>query len=300
MSNIDPPKLKEYPYDKWVTLVSIWAADTSLAEDKHANRVVLRSLEGQDQDAAIEIGQTELRKNTGLEAIIKKLDELYKVDDETKQYLLLEEFYNLKRPSDMAIAEYTSRFDRLMSKLVAANVTLPEPAIALTYLKNSNVSEEKASLIRSTAAAKTLKEFKVAMMKGCERPSQSHLSSNVVVKEETVLYTRGGRSGYSDRGRFNNAGRFNNGRGRSGYARGRGRGSYSRGDGGEQRDLKDVKCYRCKKFGHYANSCKVPWSDVNYTDHGEEQEMRDDHRSNQRRDRPEECHISFSDCSKNL
>ena len=48
MSNIDPPKLKEYPYDKWVTLVSIWAADTSLAEDKHANIVVLRSPEGQD------------------------------------------------------------------------------------------------------------------------------------------------------------------------------------------------------------------------------------------------------------
>ena len=81
----------------------------------------------------------------------------------------------------MIIAEYTSRFDILMSKLVAANVTLPEPAIALTYLKNSNVSEEKASLIRSTTAAKTLREFKVAMMKGCERPSQSHSSSNIVV-----------------------------------------------------------------------------------------------------------------------
>ena len=68
-------------------------------------------------------------------------------------------------------------------------------------------------------------------------------------------------------------------------------------DGGEQRDLKVEKCYRCKKFGYYANSCKVPWCDVNYTDHGEEQEMRDYPRSNQRRDRPEECHISLSDCS---
>ena len=142
MSNIDPPKLKEFPYDKWVTLVRIWAADTSIADDKQANRVVLRSLDGQDQDAAIEIGQTELTKETGLEAIITKLDELYKVDDETKQYLLLEEFFNLKRPSDMAIAEYNNRFDRLMSKLTAANVTLPEPAIALTYLKNSNVSDQ--------------------------------------------------------------------------------------------------------------------------------------------------------------
>ena len=302
MSNIDPPKLKEFPYDKWVTLVRIWASDTSIADDKQANRVVLRSLDGQDQDAAIiEIGQTELTKETGLEAIITKLDELYKVDVETKQlYLLLEEFFNLKRPSDMAIAEYNNRFDRLMSKLTAANVTLPEPAIALTYLKNSNVSEEKASLVRSTATAKTLKAFKVAMIKGCERPSQSDLSNNVVIKEETVLYTRGGRSGYNDRGRSNNGGRFNAGRGRGGYSRGRGRGTYPRGDGGEQRDVKDVQCYRCKKYGHYANTCKIPWSEINYTIHGEE-EMRDEGRSNQRRDyRPEECHISFSDYSQNL
>ena len=302
--NTDPPKLKDHPYDKWVVLVNIWAADSTLEAEKRGNRVILRSLEGQDQDAAIEVGQTEITKNTGLATIIKKLDALYKVDDETKQYLLLEEFFNLKRSAEMTIADYTNRFDRLTNKLVAANVNLPEPALALTFLKNANVSEEKASLIRSTATAKTLAAFKLAMSKGCERPSQADLSSNVVqVKEESVLYNQHNARGGS-RGRYNNygsRGRSNNGRGRGGYSRGRGRGAYS---GGNQKDtsyMNNILCHRCKKYGHYSSSCKTPWSeiekDVYHADHGEDP---GEYRPNQRRDGPEECQISFSALSDDL
>ena len=300
MSVVDPPKLKDYPYDKWVTLIEIWADDTTLAKDKVANRVILRSLEGDDQDAAIEVGQDVIKTDGGLAAIIKKLDELYKVDDETKQYLLFEELYNMKRPSDMTVLEYTSRFDRLVSKLVAANVKLPEPVLAFTYLKNANLSEDKASLIRSTASAKTLAAFKTAVVKGCEKPSQDDFRSNVGVKEE-ALYQSSSRGGGYSRGN-----KFNSGRGaRGGQSKGRGRGTYSRfsGNNGEYKDtkdMKDIQCYRCKKYGHYANRCKVPWSelpkDVYQTDDSDGIDGKSEKTSSaKRKDGPEECHVSFDE-----
>ena len=295
---MDPPKLKDYPYDKWVTLVQIWAEDTSLPADKLGNRVILRSLEGDVQDAAIEVGQDVIKSDTGLAMIIEKLDGLYRVDDETKQYLLFEELYNLKRPSDMAVLEYTSRFDRLVSKLVDAKVDLPQPVLAFTYLKNANLSEEKASLIRSTASAKTLAAFKTALVKGCEKPSQADFSSNVVVKEE-ALYQSSSGGGYSRGNRFN-SGR----RGRRGQYSGRSRGSNGRsstsGDVSEYRetkDLKDIQCFRCKKYGHYANKCNVPWSeltrDVYQTDDFEGKDEKN--HPKRRKDDPEECHVSFSE-----
>ena len=79
-----PPKLKDYPYDKWVLLVTIWSEQFITDPKSRANRVIILALEGDDQDAALEIGQTELNSDEGLELLIRKLDEKYKVDDATR------------------------------------------------------------------------------------------------------------------------------------------------------------------------------------------------------------------------
>ena len=61
-----PPKLKDYPYDKWVLLVTIWSEQFITDPKNRANRVIILALEGDDQDAALEIGQTELKSDEGL------------------------------------------------------------------------------------------------------------------------------------------------------------------------------------------------------------------------------------------
>ena len=51
------------------------------------------------------------------------LDGLFKVGDEKKQYLVFEEFYNLKRRQE-PVHEFIMHYERLCKKLENAKVTL--------------------------------------------------------------------------------------------------------------------------------------------------------------------------------
>ena len=227
MSVDKPPKLTDYTYDKWVVMVNIWADDSGCEAGKQANRVIRWSLEREAQDAALELGQEVLKADDGLKSLIKKLDLIYKVDDETKQYLLFGEFQNLKRTADMSISDYTMKFDRMMNKLETAKVVLPQPVLAYTYLENSNISEDKKALVRATSLTKTLADFKKALSISCEKPSQSDLGKVKQEPEDTYYTSRGGY-----RGRTNYQGSYRGNRNRGYGDSRRGNGGYNNNDRG--------------------------------------------------------------------
>ena len=67
-------------YDDWKKLLKIWQQLTSLDSSKQGPAVVL-TLEGEAQQAALEISSEDLSSNTGVNKIIERLDTIYKKDE---------------------------------------------------------------------------------------------------------------------------------------------------------------------------------------------------------------------------
>ena len=94
-----PPSIKSCKtYHDWKKLINVWSGLTSLAKEKQASAVLL-SLEGEAQDAALEIEQDKLSAATGLDEIIARLDILYIKDEIAEQYNALENLETWKKES---------------------------------------------------------------------------------------------------------------------------------------------------------------------------------------------------------
>ena len=70
------PKLNEECYETWKKDVLIWSELTDLPKNKQALALHL-SLEGKARAASSQITLADLKKEDGLQDVIKKLDELF-------------------------------------------------------------------------------------------------------------------------------------------------------------------------------------------------------------------------------
>ena len=272
--NTKPPVLKEYTYEKWRQLIEYWIDSNKLDKKEVATNTVMNSLEGHTQDAAMEVGFDKLKSDTGFDDLMKVLDDLYKMDDGKKQYSIFEQFYRHKRESEETIRDYIIGFDRLVKKLEENQITLGEPVKAFMLLKNANVTEDKESLVRTTAKAITHKDYKEALCKSFQKTGTSNRNDNTQYQQpikdepedvnyENNRYQRGrfpyrrGNRGVNRRnfnsngrqGRYDNSYRRDsaeNQRGNSNRSNDRGRGAF--------------RCFRCNGMGHYARNCKKPYT----------------------------------------
>ena len=61
--------------------------------------VLVLSLEGEAQDAALELPEDEVAQESGVDAILRRLDRLFKKDSTITKYQALKAFETFKRPS---------------------------------------------------------------------------------------------------------------------------------------------------------------------------------------------------------
>jgi len=107
-----PPSLKQCKsYDDWTKMINMWRVFTDLPKEKQGPALFL-SLEGEAQDAVLELDEKEIIKDTGVETIIKRLDRLFKKDSVITKYLALEKFESFKRPPDMSIQTFLNEFKK--------------------------------------------------------------------------------------------------------------------------------------------------------------------------------------------
>ena len=79
--NKSPPLLsKTKSYDDWLKLIEVWRQFTTLEPEKQGPAVVL-TLEGEAQDAVLELQTTELTGKDGIDKIINRLNKIYKKDE---------------------------------------------------------------------------------------------------------------------------------------------------------------------------------------------------------------------------
>ena len=92
---------------------------------------------------------------SSVKTLLKKLDSIYDLDKEQKQYLFYEGFEEYKRTSGISVQNYISNL----------RIDLSQPVLAYRLLKNANISEEETTIVRGTAKKLDLDEMKLALLR---------------------------------------------------------------------------------------------------------------------------------------
>ena len=110
--NKPPPALSACKsYTDWKKLVNIWKGLSGLEQPSLAPALVL-SLEGEAQEAALEVSSEDLAKDTGVASVIAKLDKIYAKDVLSEKYNALEAFESYKRPSNLPVRKFLVEFEK--------------------------------------------------------------------------------------------------------------------------------------------------------------------------------------------
>ena len=84
------------------TNIKVWRRVTDLPAHRQGSALVL-PLEDEASDAVLEIDDAEIPKDDGVDAIINRLNRLFKKDSTITKYQTVEAFETFRRPSNMSI-----------------------------------------------------------------------------------------------------------------------------------------------------------------------------------------------------
>ena len=84
------------------TNIKVWRRFTDLPAHRQGSALVL-PLEDEASDAVLEIDDAEIPKDDGVDAIINRLNRLFKKDSTITKYQTVEAFETFRRPSNMSI-----------------------------------------------------------------------------------------------------------------------------------------------------------------------------------------------------
>ena len=153
----DPPVLNdEKSFNDWKKELEFWQIATDVKPEKQGATVFL-SLKGKSREAVLEMSAAEIKTANGLDAIVAKLDTLWKEDENLEAFNAYERFEKFKRPSDMSVNDYIIAFERLNNKLAATDTTLPEGVLAYRLLKSAGLTMEQEQLAKATVGEFTYK-----------------------------------------------------------------------------------------------------------------------------------------------
>ena len=206
--SIQPPEFSED--GNWIDYkkeLKIWQALTELPPSKQGPSVFF-SFKGKAKTAALELDIEDIKKDDGVDTILKRLDKLYLQETSQSAYLAYHEFETFKRPRTMPIKEYLIKYDSLYNKIKCHEMEIPDGVLAYRVLNSANLNEDEMRLCRAT-----LSELKYDLMiKQLTKIFGDEVSCTLKeVKEESVFETSLRQQGYYQRNR--------NSRGRGGRSR---------------------------------------------------------------------------------
>ena len=108
MSKIEIPLMKSCPsYDHWKKMIRKWSKVTKIDKTNQADTIIL-TLPVEAQNLALEIDDAALEHadGTGVETLLKKLDEIYDKNTNQKIFSAYEEFESFQRSPSMGIAKF--------------------------------------------------------------------------------------------------------------------------------------------------------------------------------------------------
>ena len=85
-------------------------------EPKQQGPAIVLSLEGEAQDAILELNTNDITDKDGVNKIIERLNRLYKKDELTGKYNALESFETYKRNSNTSIRNFLTELEKRYNK----------------------------------------------------------------------------------------------------------------------------------------------------------------------------------------
>ena len=96
----NPPSfISDGNYESWKKDIAIWCKLTDIAKEKQV-LVIHLVLTGKARQASSEVEISDLEKPDGVEYLIRKLDQLFLMDESRRQFRAFQELYNLRRTVD--------------------------------------------------------------------------------------------------------------------------------------------------------------------------------------------------------
>ena len=152
--NKAPPKLSDSKtYDDWKKKINIWNRVSTLDAQSKASQVFLH-LEGEAEEAVLELEEDEIYANDGLTKILERLDKLYKKDETLQKFEWFEKFESYSRTSDMTILQHISKFEQLYNKVRKYGSTMSDDLLAFKLLKTAKLSPANEKLAKATGEMK--------------------------------------------------------------------------------------------------------------------------------------------------
>ena len=111
-----PPAFSKYKtYDDWIKALNIWVKFTNF-EKKTQGPALFLSVEGEAQDAVLELGEDKITSDNRVQFIIERLDSIYKKDELLKKYEALEAFETYRHSSNTFMQQFLNDFSRRYNK----------------------------------------------------------------------------------------------------------------------------------------------------------------------------------------
>ena len=188
--NKSPPQLsKSKSYDDWIKLLKIWKNFTTLEASKQGPAIVL-SLEGEAQDAILELEPSVISGDDGVNKIIERLDKIYKKDILTQKYNALESFETYRRKPYRR--DFLTEFDKRYHKTKSHGTTMSSDLLAYRLLKSANLTTRDEQLIKATVTELSYEVVKSKLMKIFSDTSEVPTAEldNLTVKQEPTFHTQ--------------------------------------------------------------------------------------------------------------
>ena len=186
-----PPSLSNSKtYDDWIKLIDIWKEFTTLEKSKQGQAIVL-SLQGEAQDAVLELPASELASEDGVKKVIERLDKLYKKDELIERYSAIEAFDSYRRPKNTSIKDFLIEFEKRLYKTRTYKATMSDDILAYRLLKSANLEVAHEQLVKATVSDLKYEEVKLKLKKIFSDESKllTDQSEKFEIKSEPTFYS---------------------------------------------------------------------------------------------------------------
>ena len=193
-NNKSPPSLSNAKsYTDWLKLIDISRKFTNLEPGKQGPAIVLY-LQGEAQDAILELDTTVISGTDGVNKITKRLNRLYKKDELTEKYNALESFETYKRNSSTSVHRSVIFLLNLKNyhKTKSHGTIRSDDLLACRLLKSTKLTIRDEQLVKAAIGALKYDIAKTKLIKSFSDTSNVPTSelTNLNIKPEPTFHAQ--------------------------------------------------------------------------------------------------------------
>ena len=96
----------------------------------------------------LQLSEEVISGENGVDAIINRLNRIYKKDETLENYMVLEKFETSKRPENIKISDYLNKFEQLYNQTKSYRTQMSQNVLAYWLLKSANLPELHKQIVK--------------------------------------------------------------------------------------------------------------------------------------------------------